>query len=130
MSNILVAYFSASGTTEKVAQKLASQIHADLFKIQPKQAYTRADLNWNDSHSRSTLEMKDPNSRPEILNKVEKMEQYNTVFVGFTIQSGGIENHLLLIPLLKATILPIKQSFLLRHLEEAGWENLLRISKN
>ena len=44
MSNILVAYFSASGTTEKVAQKLASQIHADLFKIQPKQAYTRADL--------------------------------------------------------------------------------------
>ena len=49
MSNILVAYFSASGTTEKVAQKLASQIHADLFKIQPKQAYTRADLNWNDS---------------------------------------------------------------------------------
>ena len=85
MSNILVAYFSASGTTEKVAQKLASQIHADLFKIQPKQAYTRADLNWNDSHSRSTLEMKDPNSRPEILNKVEKMEQYNTVFVGFPI---------------------------------------------
>lgn len=81
MSNILVAYFSASGTTEKVAQKLASQIHADLFKIQPKQTYTRADLNWNDSHSRSTLEMKDPNSRPEILNKVEKMEQYNTVFV-------------------------------------------------
>lgn len=128
MSNILVAYFSASGTTEKVAQKLASQIHADLFKIQPKQAYTRADLNWNDSHSRSTLEMKDPNSRPEILNKVEKMEQYNTVFVGF--RSGGIENHLLLIPLLKAMILQIKQSFLLRHLEEAGWENLLRISKN
>lgn len=128
MSNILVAYFSASGTTEKVAQKLASQIHADLFKIQPKQAYTRADLNWNDSHSRSTLEMKDPNSRPEILNKVEKMEQYNTVFVGS--QSGGIESHLLLIPLLKATILPIKQLFLLRHLEEAGWENLLRISKN
>lgn len=85
MSNILVAYFSASGTTEKVAQKLASQIHADLFKIQPKQTYTRADLNWNDSHSRSTLEMKDPNSRPEILNKVEKMEQYNTVFVGFPI---------------------------------------------
>ena len=107
MSNILVAYFSASGTTEKVAQKLASQIHADLFKIQPKQAYTRADLNWNDSHSRSTLEM------------------YLLVF-----QSGGIENHLLLIPLLKATILQIKQSFLLRHLEEARWENLLRISKN
>ena len=125
MSNILVAYFSASGTTEKVAQKLASQIHADLFKIQPKQAYTRADLNWNDSHSRSTLEMKDPNSRPEILNKVEKMEQYNTVFVGFPIwwyrEPSIIDTF---------TILSIKQSFLLRHLEEAGWENLLRISKN
>ena len=91
MSNILVAYFSASGTTEKVAQKLASQIHADLFKIQPKQAYTRADLNWNDSHSRSTLEMKDPNSRPEILNKVEKMEQYNAVFVG--LDENGVARH-------------------------------------
>ena len=49
---------------------------------------------------------------------------------GYIFQSGGIENHLLLIPLLKAMILSIKQSFLLRHLEEAGWENLLRISKN
>lgn len=85
MSNILVAYFSASGTTEKVAQKLSQQIDADLFKIQPKQVYTSDDLNWNDENSRSSLEMKNPDSRPEISNKVEKMEQYDTVFVGFPI---------------------------------------------
>lgn len=85
MSNILVAYFSASGTTEKVAQKLSQQIDADLFKIRPKQVYTSDDLNWNDENSRSSLEMKNPDSRPEISNKVEKMEQCDTVFVGFPI---------------------------------------------
>lgn len=85
MSDILIAYFSASGTTEKIAQKMSNQIKADIFKIQPKQVYTSADLNWNDSHSRSSLEMKDPSSRPEILNRVGNMEQYDIVFIGFPI---------------------------------------------
>lgn len=116
MSNILVAYFSASGTNEKVAQKLSQQIDADLFKIQPKQVYTSDDLNWNDENSRSSLEMKNPDSRPEISNKVEKMEQYDTVYVGFPI--CGIENLLLSTHLSKAMILKKRRLFLLRLLVE------------
>jgi flavodoxin len=85
MKKILVAYFSASGVTAAVAQKLAEAIHADLYEIQPAQPYTRADLNWMDKKSRSSLEMNDRNSRPAIANRVENMEQYDTVFVGFPV---------------------------------------------
>ena len=85
MSKALVAYFSASGVTAKVAEKLACAIGADLYEIRPEQTYTDADLNWQDKQSRSSVEMKDRSSRPAIGNKVENMEQYDTVFVGFPI---------------------------------------------
>ena len=85
MSKILVAYFSASGVTGKVAEKVAHAAGADLFEIKPEVAYTKADLNWMDKKSRSTLEMNDPSSRPAITGSVENMEQYETVVIGFPI---------------------------------------------
>ena len=80
MSKALVAYFSASGVTAKLAKKLAGAIGADLYEIEPAQAYTKADLNWMDKKSRSTIEM-----RPAIATKVENMAQYDAVFVGFPV---------------------------------------------
>ena len=85
MSRKLVAFFSASGVTAKVAEKLSDTIGADLFAIEPKVPYTKADLDWMDKNSRSTLEMKDPASRPEIARVRDNMEEYDTVFVGFPI---------------------------------------------
>lgn len=81
----LVAYFSATGTTMEAAIKLAKVANADLHEIVPAVPYTPADLNWRDKKSRSTLEMEDKSSRPAIANKVENMEQYDTVFVGYPI---------------------------------------------
>lgn len=81
----LVAYFSASGVTKNVSKKLAKIAGADLFEIKPAVPYTRADLDWTDKNSRSTTEMKDPSSRPEIAEKCENMDEYDTVFVGFPI---------------------------------------------
>ena len=85
MGKVLVAYFSASGVTEKVAKKVAAAAAADLFEIKPETAYTKADLNWMDKKSRSSVEMNDPASRPEISGTVENMEQYDTVLIGFPI---------------------------------------------
>ena len=85
MSKVLVAYFSASGVTAGVAEKLSNAIGADLYEIAPETPYTDADLNWMDKKSRSTVEMKDRSSRPAIGTKVDNMEQYDTVFVGFPI---------------------------------------------
>lgn len=85
MSRKLVAFFSASGVTAKVAEKLSDTIGADLFAIEPKIPYTKADLDWMDKNSRSTLEMKDPASRPEIARVRDNMEEYDTGFVGFPI---------------------------------------------
>lgn len=85
MNRKLVAYFSASGVTAKVAEILSETIGADLFAIEPKVPYTKADLDWMDKNSRSTLEMKDPASRPEIARVRDNMEEYDTVFVGFPI---------------------------------------------
>ena len=82
---ILVAYFSATGTTARVAKKLAEGLGADLFEIRPEKPYTREDLDWHDKKSRSSVEMNDPNSRPAIAAKVGDMAQYGTVFVGFPI---------------------------------------------
>ena len=81
----LVAYFSASGQTKKLAQTLAEAVGADLYEIVPEQPYTSADLNWNQSSSRSSVEMKDSSSRPAIAGEVENMDQYDTVLVGFPI---------------------------------------------
>lgn len=85
MSKILVAYFSASGVTKNAAEKLAKAANADLFEIKPVRPYTDADLNWMDKKSRSTIEMNDLSSRPEIAKKCENMGSYDVVFVGFPI---------------------------------------------
>lgn len=85
MSRKLVAYFSASGVTAGVAQNLSETIGADLFAIEPEIPYTKADLDWMDKTSRSTLEMNDPESRPAIAKKRDNMEDYDTIFVGFPI---------------------------------------------
>ncbi|MDM8292099.1 flavodoxin [Faecalicoccus pleomorphus] len=85
MLKCLVVYFSASGITREVSKRLAEKMEASLFEIEPQQSYSRADLNWNDSESRSSLEMKDPNSRPAIKNQVQNMDQYDVIFIGFPI---------------------------------------------
>lgn len=85
MSQTLVTYFSASGVTEKAAKILAQAAGADIYEIQPEVPYTRADLNWMDKKSRSTVEMQNPASRPAISGKVEHMEQYQNIFVGFPV---------------------------------------------
>ena len=85
MKKVLVAYFSASGVTEGVAKQLAEVMGGDLHKIQPEQPYTDADLDWRDKQSRSSVEMKDKNSRPAITNKLANMQDYDVVYVGFPI---------------------------------------------
>ncbi len=82
----LVAYFSASGVTKALAIDLAEVVQGDLFEIVPEKPYTEADLNWRDENSRSTIEMKkDKSIRPAIKTKVENMDQYKTVYLGFPI---------------------------------------------
>ena len=81
----ILAYFSASGVTEAVAKKLAAIAEADLFEIKPKVPYTTADLNWMDKKSRSSVEMSNPDSRPEIANTLANMHEYDIVFLGFPI---------------------------------------------
>lgn len=85
MSRKLVAYFSASGVTAKVAEALSEAIGADLYEIEPEVPYTKADLDWMDKQSRSTIEMNDPASRPAIAGKRDNMDDYDTVFVGFPV---------------------------------------------
>ena len=88
MSKILVAYFSASGVTKKVAEEIAKAEQADLFEILPETPYTAADLDWTNKKSRSTVEMQDPACRPPVVGKVENMAQYDVVFIGFPIWWG------------------------------------------
>lgn len=85
MSKNLVAYFSAGGVTKKLAVRLANAVGADIHEIIPKQPYSEADLNWQDKNSRSSIEMNDKSSRPEVANKVGNVEQYDNIFVGFPI---------------------------------------------
>ena len=85
MGNTLVAYFSVSGTTAAIAEKLANVTGADLFEIKPKKLYTSQDVDYNNPKSRSSMEMADINSRPEIAFKVGSMEKYSIVFIGFPI---------------------------------------------
>ena len=83
MSRTLTAYFSASGTTKRAAERLARSIGSDLYEIRPAVAYTQADLNWMDKKSRSSLEMKDPACRPALADAA--VEQYDRIFLGFPI---------------------------------------------
>lgn len=85
MSKKLVAYFSASGTTKKAAERLAKAAGADLFEIKPVTPYTDADLNWMDPNSRSSREMNNLDSHPEIAEFPQNMDDYDTVFLGFPI---------------------------------------------
>ena len=85
MSRVLIAYFSASGVTAKMAEKLAAVTGADLFEIKPEVPYTKADLNWMNKKSRSSIEMEDRNCRPAIASRVKNMDQYDIVFVGFPV---------------------------------------------
>ncbi len=82
---ILVAYFSATGTTAEIAKTLAEVTGADLHEIKPEQPYTDADLDWQDKQSRSSVEMNDKHSRPAITDKLQNMQDYDTVYVGFPI---------------------------------------------
>lgn len=81
----LVAYFSATGTTKAAAEKLAQVVNADIHEIEPAQPYTDADLDWQNKKSRSSVEMNNKSSRPAIKNKVENMDQYTTVYIGYPI---------------------------------------------
>lgn len=85
MSKKLVAYFSASGMTAAVAENLAKAAGADLYEIKPAVAYTRADLNWQDKNSRSSVEMRDKSSRPELADTNANIAEYDTIFVGFPV---------------------------------------------
>lgn len=86
--NVLVAYFSATGTTKRVAENLANATGGDLYEIKPVKAYTSADLNWHDSNSRTSVEMNDPKSRPEIVTGDLSVENYDTIYLGFPIWWG------------------------------------------
>ena len=82
---VLVAYFSASGITKKVAQNLAAAADADIYKIKPLKLYTNSDLDWMNPNSRSSIEMKNHNSRPEMITDNLSISQYDTIFLGFPI---------------------------------------------
>ncbi|WP_301847645.1 flavodoxin [uncultured Parabacteroides sp.] len=83
--HILVAYFSATGTTARAAEKLADVTGGELYAITPVESYTSADLDWNDKQSRSSVEMKDPKSRPALKGKKENIADYDVVFIGYPI---------------------------------------------
>lgn len=85
MDKTLVAYFSATGTTAGVAKKLAEAAGAALYEIKPQELYTAADLNWQDKNSRSSVEMADKSSRPELADKNAPISDYDTLFLGFPI---------------------------------------------
>ena len=85
MSKVLVAYFSASGVTKRLAEKLAEATGGDLFEIVPEELYTKSDLNWMNPKSRSSVEMKDRACRPAIASHVEDMASYDAVFIGFPV---------------------------------------------
>ena len=87
-SHILVVYFSATGTTRGVAEKLAEGLNADLYEIVPEEPYTDADLNYGNSKSRTSAEMNDPNCRPAIAGELPDLTAYDTVFIGYPIWWG------------------------------------------
>ncbi len=85
MKKKLICYFSASGVTEKMAKKISNVINGDLFKIEPVESYSSKDLDWTNKNSRSSLEMNDKTSRPKIKNKIENINEYDVVIIGFPV---------------------------------------------
>lgn len=88
-TKVLVAYFSATNTTQGIAEHIANGLNADIYEIVPEEPYTDADLNYNDNNSRTTIEMNDPDARPAISGSVEDMEQYDIVFIGYPKMEYG-----------------------------------------
>ena len=86
--NTIVIYFSATGTTKGVAERIASAADADIFELVPVEPYSDADLDWNDKKSRTTIEMNDPNVRPAIANDTVDLAGYTTVYIGYPIWWG------------------------------------------
>ncbi len=117
-THTLVAYFSASGVTARVAQEIARATGADLYEIRPAVPYTRADLDWTDRNSRSTREMNDAASRPAIAQPVRDMEKYGTIFWAFPF--GGMCSRASSTPLWKAMPWRAKRSSPLPPLAEAA----------
>lgn len=85
MSKKLVCYFSASGTTKKVAQEISNILESDLFEIEPSEKYTSNDLDWTNKESRSSIEMANDNSRPNIKERVTNINDYDTIIIGFPV---------------------------------------------
>lgn len=85
MGKILVTYFSATGATKRLAEKIAKLVDADIFEIEPVVKYSTADLDWTDNKSRSSLEMKNKTFRPRTLKKVDNVEDYSSVVIGFPV---------------------------------------------
>ena len=85
MNKTIICYFSATGTTKVVAEKLANLLNGNLFEIEPVIKYTNEDLNWMDEKSRTTLEKNDESIRPEIKNKLDDINEYNNVIIGFPV---------------------------------------------
>lgn len=85
MNKNIICYFSATGTTKKVAEKLSNILSADTFEIEPVQKYTSEDLDWTNKQSRSSIEMDDENSRPEVKSKLENINDYKNVIIGFPV---------------------------------------------
>ena len=92
MSKVLVSYFSASGVTKRKAEELAKEVNGDLFEIIPKQIYTSDDLNWTNSNSRTSIEIKDKELRPEIEDITIDVDSYDTIYIGFPIWWGIAPN--------------------------------------
>lgn len=92
MNKILVSYFSASGVTRRKAEALAKEVNGDIYEIKPKQIYTDADLNWHDANSRSSIEIKNKNLRPEIEDTALDLDSYDTIYIGFPIWWGIAPN--------------------------------------
>lgn len=87
-SNVLVVYFSATGTTETLAKYIAESTGADIYRIEPGEPYTQTDLNYNDRNTRATVEQNDKSARPEIAGSMPDMEQYQIIFIGYPIWWG------------------------------------------
>lgn len=85
MGKTLVVYFSATGATRRLAERIADTLNADLFQIEPAAKYTYEDLKWPSRNNRSCIEMKNKNSRPKVLYRLENLEEYDTVFLGFPV---------------------------------------------
>ena len=85
MNKIIICYFSATGTTKRVALELKEILNADTFEIEPATKYTNADLDWRDENSRTTTEKNDDSIRPEIKNKLNNLEEYTKVIIGFPV---------------------------------------------